>query len=136
MGKYDDIINLKHHQSKNHPQMSNYNRAAQFAPFAALVGYAEAITASEERFEQKIELSEDRKEEIGVVLQEIKKQIKDKPNVEVTYFTKKNNSGEGKYIKYIGMVKTIDIEQGKIAFVNRKSISINNIYNIVIKKEV
>ena len=39
MGKYDDIINLPHHVSKNHPQMSLENRAAQFAPFAALVGY-------------------------------------------------------------------------------------------------
>ena len=53
MGKYDDIINLPHHVSKNHPQMSLENRAAQFAPFAALVGYAEAITASQEVKEDK-----------------------------------------------------------------------------------
>ena len=41
--KYDDIINLPHHVSKRHPRMSLYNRAAQFAPFAALTGYEEAI---------------------------------------------------------------------------------------------
>ena len=40
---YDDIINLPHHVSKHHPQMSMWNRAAQFAPFAALTGYEEAI---------------------------------------------------------------------------------------------
>jgi len=40
---YDDIINLPHHVSKRHPQMSMQNRAAQFAPFAALTGYEEAI---------------------------------------------------------------------------------------------
>ena len=40
---YDDIINLPHHVSKRHPQMSMWNRAAQFAPFAALTGYEEAI---------------------------------------------------------------------------------------------
>ncbi len=43
MDNYDDIINLPHHVSKRHPQMSMWNRAAQFAPFAALTGYEEAI---------------------------------------------------------------------------------------------
>ena len=40
---YDDIINLPHHVSKKHPQMSMMNRAAQFAPFAALTGLSDAI---------------------------------------------------------------------------------------------
>ena len=43
MGEYDDIINLPHHVSKRHPQMSMWKRAAQFAPFAAMEGYKEAI---------------------------------------------------------------------------------------------
>ena len=40
---YADIIHLPHHVSKCHPQMSMWNRAAQFAPFAALTGYEDAI---------------------------------------------------------------------------------------------
>ena len=40
---YSDIINLPHHVSKNHPQMSREARAAQFAPFAALTGYDDVI---------------------------------------------------------------------------------------------
>lgn len=40
---YDDIINLPHHVSTKHPQMTLYKRAAQFAPFAALTGHKEAI---------------------------------------------------------------------------------------------
>ena len=43
---YDDIINLPHHVSKRHPQMSMWNRAAQFAPFAALTGYDDAIRSA------------------------------------------------------------------------------------------
>ena len=40
---YEDIIDLPHHVSVTRPQMSLHDRAAQFAPFSALVGYEEAI---------------------------------------------------------------------------------------------
>ena len=43
MDSYEDIINLPHPVSKKHPQMSMVQRAAQFAPFAALTGYDAAI---------------------------------------------------------------------------------------------
>ncbi len=43
MEDYSDIINLPHHVSKKHPQMSIWSRAAQFAPFAALSGHNEVI---------------------------------------------------------------------------------------------
>jgi hypothetical protein len=43
MDNYDDIINLPHYEPKHHPRMSMWNRAAQFAPFAALTGYEDAI---------------------------------------------------------------------------------------------
>lgn len=46
---YEDIINLPHYKSKKHPQMSMYNRAAQFAPFAALVAHGEAIEKEENK---------------------------------------------------------------------------------------
>lgn len=41
--KYDEIMNLPHHTSKTRPQMPMSDRAAQFAPFAALTGYDDAI---------------------------------------------------------------------------------------------
>ena len=52
MDNYDDIINLPHHVSKRHPQMSIKQRAAQFAPFAALTGYEEAIQDANRENEQ------------------------------------------------------------------------------------
>lgn len=60
MDNYDDIINLPHHVSNRHPQMSMWNRAAQFAPFAALSGYDEAIKKSDK---ENIELYEAKEEE-------------------------------------------------------------------------
>lgn len=41
--KYDDIIEMRHHISKKHPQMSLYARSAQFAPFAVLTGYEDTL---------------------------------------------------------------------------------------------
>lgn len=46
---YKDIIDLPHHQSTSHPHMSLYDRAAQFAPFAALNGHAAVISNTAER---------------------------------------------------------------------------------------
>ena len=43
MKDYSDIINLEHHKSENYPWMPEEDRAAQFAPFAALVGFDELI---------------------------------------------------------------------------------------------
>ena len=58
-GKYDDIINLLHPTSKNHPRMSRQNRAAQFSPFAALTGYDEEIREMARQTEKKKLFSED-----------------------------------------------------------------------------
>ena len=61
MGKYDKIIDLPHHQSKNHPQMPLYDRAAQFAPFAALTGYDDLVEETARVTDEKIELGESEK---------------------------------------------------------------------------
>ncbi len=50
-GKYDDIINLPHHVSVRHAPMSMSQRAAQFAPFAALSGHNKAIEETARRNE-------------------------------------------------------------------------------------
>lgn len=50
--EYDDIIELPHHQSATHPQMSLHDRAAQFAPFAALTGYEEVLQQTREANEE------------------------------------------------------------------------------------
>lgn len=40
---YEDMIYLPHHESQKHPRMSMEDRAAQFAPFAALTGHGDAV---------------------------------------------------------------------------------------------
>lgn len=64
MGKYDDIINLEHHRSEKHPPMPEGDRAAQFAPFAALTGYSDAISESARMTENWTELTEEEAQEL------------------------------------------------------------------------
>ena len=59
MGKYDDMIDLPHHVSKRHAQMSMWNRAAQFAPFAAVSGHHDAIKDAAEKFSYCVEINRD-----------------------------------------------------------------------------
>ena len=61
MSKYDDIIDHPHYQSKTRPHMSMLNRAAQFAPFAALSGYEEAINEAGRTTDRRIEPDESEK---------------------------------------------------------------------------
>ena len=59
MDNYDDIINLPHYEPKHHPRMSMWNRAAQFAPFAALTGYDDAIKESARLVENQTNMADD-----------------------------------------------------------------------------
>ena len=69
MENYEDIIHLPHHVSKRHPQMSMWNRAAQFAPFAALADYEDAIQESarknESMYEENTSLSTENNDNTG-----------------------------------------------------------------------
>ena len=57
--KYDEIMGLPHHVSKTRPQMPMADRAAQFAPFAALTGYDSAIKETGRLTDERIELDEE-----------------------------------------------------------------------------
>ena len=50
--RYGDIINLPHHVSAKHPPLSREQRAAQFAPFAALTGYEKVVERSVDAVEE------------------------------------------------------------------------------------
>lgn len=61
--KYEDIINLPHHVSKRHRQMPLAERAAQFAPFAALEGHAAAVRSTVQRV--RLQMEEREKQQTG-----------------------------------------------------------------------
>ena len=84
--RYDEILYLPHHVSSVHPPMPVRDRAAQFAPFAALTGHGEAVKETARLTEKKIELDEDCKEALDRKLSAIQEKTKEPPSIRVTYF--------------------------------------------------
>ena len=106
--RYDDIINLPHHQSTERAHMSLHDRAAQFAPFAALTGYEEAIDETARVTEEKIILDETAIERINEKLYEISQHLSEKWNVTITYFRPDALKNGGAYLTDVGTIKKID----------------------------
>ena len=128
--KYDDIINMPHHKSAKHPQMSMINRAAQFSPFAALTGHGEAIKETARLTDERVELDESVKAVIDERLQYIEENIKSKPTATVTYFEPDDRKEGGEYVTVTGKVKKIDSAANCIIMTNGMIIPICEIFNI------
>lgn len=130
LDSYEDIINLPHHVSTKHPQMTKIARAAQFAPFSALTGYSDALRETERLTTKRIELDDGLKAILNKKLHLILDNIKEIPEVTFTYFIYDNLKTGGKYITITGKVKKIDIVSGYIFLSNKTKIPINEIINI------
>ena len=129
MNNYDDIINLPHHISKNHPRMSIQNRASQFSPFSALTGYEEAINETRRITEEKRILTNDKIEEINRILLEIKENL-NKYNYKITYFKKDNKKEGGTYITLINKIVKINSQEEYLLTENKARIYLRDIEEI------
>lgn len=128
--KYQDIINLPHHVSKKHPQMSIDRRAAQFSPFAALTGYEDVIIDKARITEPKRILGEDHKAQLDKKFGQLLESIPDR-EITVLFFQEDLvRTGEGTYITHIGVIKKIDTYNRNITFMDSTLISLDNIYDI------
>lgn len=127
---YEDIIDLPHHVSLRHPQMSPLNRAAQFSPFAALTGHEAAIRETERLTEEFAELDEDRRELLDEQIRWIQENLSSQPEVEVTYFQPDERKSGGAYVTIRGRVKKIDSFTRRLLFTDQQEIPMEYIYSI------
>ena len=95
--KYKDIINLPHHVSKKHPQMSLESRTAQFAPFAALTGYDDEVRETARITNERIEIDDEAKNIIDNKIQMILDQLLERPTVKIAYFVPDGKKKGGRY---------------------------------------
>ena len=127
---YRDIINNLHHTSKTRKRMSGLNRAAQFAPFAALTGYDASIYEAARLTENRIELDDNEIEILNMKLNFLKEHIKEQPKIKVTYFVPDTKKDGGAYVEYSGTIRVINEIQKTIIFTDRTTIKIEMILDI------
>lgn len=105
---YDDIINLPHHVSERHPHMPVSDRAAQFAPFAALTGYGDVIKETARLTETRPELSEDEKARMDQTLRAVLNAQGENAGIVVTYFVPDARKSGGAYRRAAGKLRRVD----------------------------
>ena len=131
--KYDDIINLQRPTSKRHPPMPRANRAAQFAPFAALTGYEAVIDEAARLTARQIELDEDAKAEINRRLLDLAART-DPPGepvqVELTWFEPDGLKLGGAYRTETVLLRRIDQTHRLLELADRSLIEIDRVLDV------
>ena len=119
MGKYDDIIHTPWPRPTKRARMSLEDRAAQFAPFAALTGHEAAIQETARLTDRRIELDEHLEEELSIRLRILIDHIQEAPQVAVTYFQADAKKSGGRYQTIFGKVQKIN-EYDRVIILNRR----------------
>ncbi len=130
MSKYDDIINLPHHVSKNRTPMSMENRAAQFAPFAALTGHDEALAETARQTTPKKLLSDDEMASLTRKLARVIEQVPGQEEYTFVHYVPDAQKEGGKYVSITGTVKKYDEMTRTITLSDEKVLLIDNILSI------
>lgn len=130
MDKYDDIKHLTRPQYDDLPPMSMHDRAAQFSPFAALVGYDDAVAETARLVGDRIELTEDEMSELNTDLNRLLDTIDKQPQISVTYFVPDERKSGGSYVNKVGVVRVYDDYSQELVFMDKSRISIQDIIGI------
>lgn len=129
-GRYSSIIGKERVYSEKHPQMSNRERAAQFAPFAALNGYDEAVAEMARLTAERISLSDDSVSEIDRKLRLARQRRQEKPEITIVFFRQDEKKSGGAYITKTGHFAGIKEYSRTVLFTDGTAIPIQDIYDI------
>ena len=130
--KYDDIIHLSRPRSGRRVQMSNYDRAAQFSPFAALTGFEAAIEETGRLTDQRIELDEGGKQILDAQMREVLDVIHTQPMVEILWFRYDEQKAGGSYVTTTGRMKKVDLYNQKILLTDGQTIPLGEVFSVIL----
>ena len=122
---YEDMLLLPHPVSQRHKRMDRLDRAAQFAPFAALTGHGAAIDEEARLTDMAAILEEDRMAELDRDIRESVGQ-----QVSITYFQPDDRKAGGEYVTVAGTVKKIDEYMGELVLEDGQRLDIRSVYRV------
>ena len=105
--KYRDMIDLPYPGESKHTRMPVRDRAAQFAPFAALTGYGAVLKETERITEKRIELDEYEKEKLNENLRLLLEKQESRPEITVTFFVPDEKKDGGAYRTISGHIREV-----------------------------
>ena len=129
-GKYDSLLHRGRRFSEKHPPMPNCERAAQFAPFAALNGFEEAVDETARLTERQVELDDGGIEELDRALRLIAERVGERPEISVTWFRPDDRKAGGAYLTWRGSLKKMDTYGRRLVFTDGRSIPIDSIRSV------
>lgn len=127
---YEDIVNLPPHISKKYPQPTMMERAARFAPFAAITGYEEMVLEEARITEDRMDLDESTLAMLNEKLNIIQEFLDKEPEVRITYFEPDKKKSGGAYVSVTGKVKRIDEYERLVIMTDGKKICIDEIFGL------
>ena len=127
---YEDMVNLPPHISKKHPQPTMMDRAARFAPFAAITGYEEMVLEEARVTEERMDLDEGTLSMLNEKLNMIQEFLDEEPEVTITYFEPDKKKSGGAYVSITGIVKRIDEYEHFVIMTDGKKICIGDIFGL------
>ena len=127
---YDDIIHLPHHVSRNHPQMPMLDRAAQFAPFAALTGYEAAVGETARLTAERRELDAQEAEELNRRLVAIIARLPDRPEATIEYFVPDDRKAGGAFVSVTGRVRHISVPERTLVMEDGTVIPLDDVVSV------
>ena len=129
MDKYKDIIDCPRPLSAK-PKMSLNDRAAQFAPFAALIGFDDTIEETNRLTTPKHELTEEEQNVLDAKMRILIANIHVLPTVDITYFIKDKYKSGGAYVTARGVVNKIDTFKRVLSLYDGTVISLDDLVAI------
>ena len=121
---FDDIKHLTRPQYDDLHPMSMHDRATQFSPFAALVGYDDAVTETARLTDSRAVLTEDEMTELNANLNRLLDSLDEQPEISVTYFVPDEKKSGGRYVEKLGVVRIYDSYANELVFTDGVRIAV------------